>query len=52
MDLWVKGLPAANLLYIVSLLGKKPNGYSEFSYYPFRSSKEDDDKPTFQQWLD
>jgi hypothetical protein len=36
----------------VSLLGKKTNGYSEFGYYPFRSSKEVGDKPTFQQWLD
>jgi hypothetical protein len=52
IDVWVKGLPEAELLDIVSLLGKKANGYSEFGYYPFRSSREVGDKPTFQQWLD
>jgi len=52
IDLWVKGLPKADTLDIVSLLGKKPNGFSEFGYYPFRSSSEAGTKPTFQQWLD
>lgn len=52
IDRWVKGLPRADVLHLVSLLGQKSNGYSEFGYYPFRSSKESGDKPTFQQWLD
>ncbi len=52
IDRWVKGLPEAELLDIVSLLGKKRDDYSEFGYYPFRSSEEADDKPIFQQWLD
>ena len=52
IDLWVKGLPEAELVDIVSLLGKKTSGFSEFGYYPFRSSKESGTKPTFQQWLD
>ena len=52
IDLWVKGLPQSEFMDIVSLLGKKKDGFSEFSYYPFRSSKEAGTKPTFQQWLD
>jgi hypothetical protein len=52
IDLWVKGLPDAKPLDIVSLLGKKKSGFSEFEYYPFRSSQEAGTKPTFQQWLD
>lgn len=52
IDQWVKGLPEAEILDIVSLLGGKTNGYSEFGYYPFRSSKEAGTKPTLQQWLD
>lgn len=28
------------------------DGYSEFSYYPFRSSAETGSEPTFQEWLD
>jgi hypothetical protein len=52
IGLWVKGLPEAEQLDIVSLLGKKTDGFSEFGYYPFRSSKEPGSKPTFQQWLD
>jgi hypothetical protein len=48
----VKGLPEGNPLDLVSLLGKKKSGFSEFWYYPFRSSKEPGTKPTFQQWLD
>jgi hypothetical protein len=51
IDQWVKGLPEAEVLHIVSLLGKKTNGFSEFGYYPFRSSKEAGAKPTFQEWL-
>lgn len=52
IDLWVRGLPEAEILHIVSLLGKKKDGYSEFGYYPFRSSTEIDERPTFQEWLD
>lgn len=52
VDQWVNGLPATEVLHIVSLLGHKLRGYSEFEYYPFRSSKEAGDKPTFQEWLD
>lgn len=51
IDLWVQGLPDANVLHVVSLLGKKKDGFSEFDYYPFRSSKEMGNKPMFQQWL-
>lgn len=52
IDQWVNGLLEANILHIISLLGQKPNGFSEFGYYPFRSSKEPGAKPTFQEWLD
>lgn len=52
IDLWVRGLPEAEDVHIVSLLGKKRDGFSEFGYYPFRSSKELGCKPTWQQWLD
>lgn len=33
IDLWVEGLPKATTLHIVSLLGKKKTGFSEFGYY-------------------
>ena len=55
---WVTALPKAEILHIVSLLGrKKPSspkgiGFSEFGYYPFRSEKEPGTAPTFQEWLD
>ncbi len=52
IDLWVNGLPTAEVLHIVSLLGQKRDGFSEFGYYPFRSSQESGLKPTFQEWLD
>ena len=48
---WVEGLPKAEVLHIVSLLGKKKNGCSEFWYYSFRSEHERGMEPTFQQWL-
>jgi len=51
IDKWVNGLPKADVLHIISLLGRKPDGFSEFGYYPFRSSKESGTKPTFQEWL-
>jgi hypothetical protein len=52
IDSWVAGLPQADVLDIVSLLGKKTSGFSEFGYYPFRSALEAGSKPTFQKWLD
>ena len=52
INLWVIGLPRAKVLHIVSLLGQKTDGFSEFAYYPFRSSREFGTKPTFQEWLD
>jgi len=51
VQLWLKGLPAAEMLHIVSLLGRKKDGFSEFAYYSFRSARECGGKPTFQQWL-
>ena len=52
IDLWVKGLPPEEVLHIVSLLGKKTTGFSEFDYYPFRSAHVPGNKPTFQEWFD
>jgi hypothetical protein len=52
IDEWVKNLPDAPFLHIVSLLGQKTDGFSEFVYYPFRSVQESGTKPTFQEWLD
>ena len=40
---WVEGLPAAEGLHIVSLLGTKGDGTSEFVYYPYRSAREEGD---------
>ncbi len=51
IDRWISGLPAADEVHIVSLLGTKKGGTSEFIYYPFRSSYEGGSKPTFQEWL-
>jgi hypothetical protein len=52
IDQWVEGLPHAEILHIVSLLGRKKDGYSEFAYYPFRSATETGSSPTFHEWLD
>jgi len=52
LEEWVQGLCVADCVDIVSLLGKKKNGTSEFRYYPFRSSEESGGKPTLQSWLD
>jgi hypothetical protein len=51
MDLWVSGLPRAEVLHIVSLLGWRKKGNSEFGYYPFRSCEEPGPGPTFEEWL-
>lgn len=48
---WVRGLPEVDVVHLVSLLGSKKDGYSEFGYYPFRSAKESGTTPTFQEWL-
>lgn len=52
IDQWVEGLPRVQTLHIISLLGQKKGGFSEFGYYPFRSASEVGTKPTFQEWLD
>jgi hypothetical protein len=52
---WVRGLDRIRRdtpIRIVSLLGTKDDGYSEFAFYPFRSQHEQPSKPTFQEWLD
>jgi hypothetical protein len=51
IDLWERGLPAAVVLHVVSLLGQKTTGLSEFSYYPFRSTEEAGTKPPFEKWM-
>jgi hypothetical protein len=51
IDRWVGGLPATEVLHIVSLLGQKSDRFSEFAYYPFRSCREAGSKPTFHDWL-
>ena len=51
IDRWVQGLPDTEVLHIVSLLGCKNDGFSEFDYYPFRSSLESGSQPTLQEWL-
>lgn len=38
VDAWVKGLPGSKGVIIVSLLGQKPGGKSEFSFYSFRGN--------------
>lgn len=51
LERWVKGLPEPGTVHLVSLLGSKKDGYSEFGYYPFRSAMQSGTKPTFQAWL-
>lgn len=52
---WIKTLPKADVVHLISLLGHKSAGKnvgtSEFVYYPFRSAMEAGVKPTFQDWL-
>jgi len=54
VNTWVKGLPDSEEVTIVSLLGRKPTGKSEFSFYSFRGGFESERPrcPTFQEWLD
>jgi hypothetical protein len=55
VDKWVNRLPGGATTTIVSLLGRKPNGISEFSFYSFSSAIETPDergkRPVFQEWL-
>lgn len=52
---WVLGLPSPHAA-IVSLLGRKPDGLSEFSFYSFYGGfdlpSEHTGRLSFQQWLD
>jgi hypothetical protein len=56
VDTWVRGLPGSEGVIISSLLGHKPDGKSEFSFYSFRGGFEEPSErptcPTFQEWLD
>jgi len=48
---WTQNLPDGKLA-IVSLLGRKPDGTSEYSFYPFYGGFDDNDgRPTFRAWL-
>jgi hypothetical protein len=51
LNRWMESLLRQGTVHIVSLLGSKKDGYSEFGYYPFRSAMEPGTKPTFQEWL-
>ena len=55
VDKWVRGLPQSNTA-IVSLLGRKPDGLSEYSFYSFCGASDDATerrgRPTFQEWLE
>ena len=44
---WVSGLPAESNVVVISLLGQKPDGTSEFSFYSFYEKGW-----SFQEWLD
>jgi hypothetical protein len=52
---WVRGLPGPETK-IVSLLGRKPSGKSEFAFYSFfgvaDTVEERSGRMSFQQWLD
>jgi len=51
---WVRGLPGSNTS-IMSLLGRKPDGLSEFSFYSFYGGfdlpSENPGRLSFQEWL-
>jgi hypothetical protein len=52
---WVGNLPSRQKITIISLLGLRKNGRSEFSYYTFRGGDDKSQRPsdsTFQEWLD
>jgi hypothetical protein len=52
---WVNGLPGVRPAIIVSLLGRKPDGLSEFSFYSFagvlETPMERGGRPLFEDWL-
>jgi hypothetical protein len=52
---WVRGLPGPNTT-ILSLLGHKPDGTSEFTFYTFHSQLDTPGETrrgkSFQEWLD
>ena len=52
---WLQGLPRGEKVAIVSLLGRKPDGMSEFSFYSFcgawESPEERRRRPTFAEWI-
>jgi hypothetical protein len=56
VDKWVHGLPGGTATSVVSLLGRKPDGVSEFSFYSFCGGFEDSaeraGRPSFQHWLE
>lgn len=50
---WIDGLPPAETLHLVSLLGTKEDETPEYSFYSFRGvGDQPDGRPTFQEWLD
>ena len=50
---WVQGIPGTTPKHLVSLLGEKLDGQSEYAFYRFRGSHEPDDgRPPFQVYLD
>jgi hypothetical protein len=56
VNVWLNGLPSSTgETVIVSLLGRKPRGPSEFTYYSFRGGfDQPQDRPgcpTWQEWL-
>jgi len=54
VDKWVSGLPGKGDVVIVSLLGRKPDGTSEFKFYSFHGSSDEAPergaKLSFQEW--
>ena len=52
---WVNGIPGPNTV-LISILGRKPDGMSEFAFYSFcgafESAEERRHKLSFQEWLD
>ena len=53
---WLQGLPGDEKVAIVSLLGRKQDGMSEFWFYSFCSAFESPEerrrRPTFAEWID
>lgn len=56
VDQWIRGLPGEGRIAIVSLLGRKPDGDSEFKFYSFHgkwdTAAERRNKLPFQEWID